>query len=136
MRKATTTSVDRTRTLEELEDARWGEPEYDSYVVRTCHALRRKPLGTLTDEELRVGVGQRVGLGYLVPIAVERLRPNPLTAADHYEGDLLRSVLDVPSPFWAEHPDVREELTSIVREALTLVAGSGDEAWIRRWQIG
>jgi hypothetical protein len=35
-------------SLEQLDGRRWGEPEFDSYVVRTCHALRRKPIGKLT----------------------------------------------------------------------------------------
>lgn len=69
------------RTLEELDGERWGEPTFDSYVVRTCHALRRKPLNTLTDEELRLAVGQGIGLEWLVPLMLQRLAENPLMNA-------------------------------------------------------
>ncbi len=106
------------RTLEELDGERWGEPAFGSYVVRTCHALRRKPLKTLTDEELRLAVGQGIGLEWLVPLMLQRLAENPFLAGDYYEGDLLASLALVPSSYWAEHPAEKTVLeTKIVAAA-------------------
>ncbi len=34
--------VDLNNTLEQLDKQDWGEPEYDSYLVKTCHQLRKK----------------------------------------------------------------------------------------------
>lgn len=36
--------VDLTRSLENLESDYWGAPDGESYLIRACHALRRKPL--------------------------------------------------------------------------------------------
>ena len=41
-------------TLDELDPPGWGPPEYDSYLVRTCHELRKKPLSQFTVEDLRI----------------------------------------------------------------------------------
>jgi hypothetical protein len=127
-------SIDLTRTLDQLEGCEWGEPNHDSYVVSTCHALRRKPLAALTDEEVRAGIGQSIGLPYLVPLAFKRLEADPLPAASLYDGDLLRSVLDVPSAFWSEHPDLRDQFRSVVRWAVALGADLGGTAWVRSRQ--
>ncbi|MER8451687.1 contact-dependent growth inhibition system immunity protein [Mesorhizobium sp. M0296] len=108
------------RTLEELDGERWGEPTFDSYVVRTCHALRRKPLNTLTDEELRLAVGQGIGLEWLVPLMLQRLAENPFRAGDFFEGDLLASLARVPSSYWTEHPAEKTVLaTEIMTAALS-----------------
>lgn len=108
------------RTLEELDGERWGEPSFDSYVVRTCHALRRKPLKTLTDEELRLAVGQGMGLEWLVPLMLQRLAQDPFRAGDFFEGDLLASLARVPSSYWTEHPAEKSILaTEVVAAALS-----------------
>jgi hypothetical protein len=45
-------------------------------------------------------IGQSIGLRWLVPLALEMLKQNPLAEADLYPGDLLNSVLAVESDFW------------------------------------
>src|ERR1700722_18461483 len=61
---------ERDRTLEQLEVEKWGRPPFPSNVVTTCHAMRCKPLRDLTDEELRLAIGQKMGLRFLMPLAV------------------------------------------------------------------
>jgi hypothetical protein len=56
-------------------------------------AMRRKPLRDLTDEELRLAISQKMGLRFLMPLAVERLEADPLVTGDMYEGALLGVVL-------------------------------------------
>ena len=97
-------------TLEELDGERWGEPTFNSYVVTTCHAVRRKPLRTLTPEELRLVIGQAIGLPWLVPLALALLREDPLRCASLYHGDLLSSVVRIPAAHWAEHPYEKAQL--------------------------
>ncbi|HSI41188.1 MAG TPA: contact-dependent growth inhibition system immunity protein [Xanthobacteraceae bacterium] len=108
------------RTLEELDGGSWGEPTFESYVVRTCHALRRKPLKSLTDEEMRLAVGQGIGLEWLVPLMLQRLAEDPFRAGDFFEGDLLASLARVPSSYWTEHPAEKTVLaTEIMTAALS-----------------
>lgn len=56
--------MDDTKTLEVLERQIWGDPEFNSHLVRTCHQLRKIPLKDLTPENLRMLIGQQIGLTY------------------------------------------------------------------------
>jgi hypothetical protein len=75
--------ADRSKSLQELEGKDWGEPEFQSHLVRTIHRLRRKPLDQFTTEDLRIMIEQGIGLEF-----------------DFYAGDLLAAVTktekDVP----------------------------------------
>lgn len=107
-------SFDRSSTIESLEREVWGPPEYDSHLVTECHRLRKVPLCNFTVENLRIMIGQGIGLPYLVPLALERLEEDPWVAGEHYEGDLFMNVLRVPSEFWGTRPDLLGRLTGVV----------------------
>lgn len=108
-------------TLEQIEQDSWGSaPEDASRLVRTAHELRRKPIGALTVEDLRLLISQQIGLDVLVPRAIAQLRQDPLLEGDFYPGDLLVAVLKVPSSYWHQHTgllDVMREVTRSVEEA-------------------
>ncbi|MET9482692.1 contact-dependent growth inhibition system immunity protein [Streptomyces sp. NPDC006638] len=110
-----TGAIDRSRSLEELERDRWGEPPADaSRLIATVHALRSRPVETLTVEDLRLLIGQDVGLPVLLPLAVEVLRENPLAEGDMYEGDLLSGVLTRSPAVWGAHPELARQLNVAV----------------------
>jgi hypothetical protein len=96
---------DPNKTLDQLDPPAWGEPEYDSYLVTTCHRLRRQPLDEFSVEDLRIMIGQGISLPWLIPLAVEALEAEPLAAGDFYPGDLLAAVLRVPSEYWSTAPE-------------------------------
>lgn len=109
-----------SRSLEEIEGRRWGPPDRDATrLAAEVHRLRTVPVADLTVEDLRLLIGQQVGLSVLVPLAVEELEGDPLAEGDYYPGDLLASVLRLPASFWADHPP-------LARRVRVLVAGLGD----------
>lgn len=59
-------------------------------------------------------IGQSISLNYLMPLAIEHLRHDPLVAGDFYPGDLLDAVLRVESGFWHEQPHSRRAVQEIV----------------------
>jgi CDI immunity proteins len=65
------------RTLEQLEGQTGPKPDFDSHVVETCHRLRTKPLEDFTVEDLRIMIGQEIGLVHLLPLAIEILNDDP-----------------------------------------------------------
>jgi hypothetical protein len=115
------------KTLEDLDGEIWGEPNYNSSLVTTCYRLRRVPLRDFTVEDLRLMIGQEIGLEYLIPIALARLEKMPFAEGDFYPGDLLSNVMDVNRGFWKQHPKLRQKLKSIVERAINQLNALDDE---------
>ncbi|WP_336518008.1 contact-dependent growth inhibition system immunity protein [Pollutibacter soli] len=103
-----------TKTLENLEKDYWGEPGYDSNLVITCHKLRKKPLDEFSIGDLRIMIGQNIGLKFLIPIAIDELRKNILAEGDFYPGDLLQAVLHSEADFWKDNRDYFIEMRKLV----------------------
>jgi hypothetical protein len=98
-------------TIEELESDYWSRPpEGSSNLVLKCHSLRKKRIADFSIEDLRLMVGQKIGLKYLIPMALTYLRGNPFAEGDFYEGDLLENVLKVDGNFWIDNPQFKSEL--------------------------
>jgi hypothetical protein len=105
-----------TKTLETLEKDIWGEPEYESYLVTTCHRLRKKQLKDFDIEDLRIMIAQRVGLKFLVPLAIDRLKENILAEGDFYEGDLLKAVLTSDTNYWKKYKEYWEKTIDLFND--------------------
>ncbi|MEM7327886.1 MAG: contact-dependent growth inhibition system immunity protein [Pseudomonadota bacterium] len=84
--------VNLEKTLQELERSDWGEPTFDSHLVRTIHHIRRVPLKDWTPEDFRIAIGQKMSLPILIPLALNLLENEPLVRGDYYDGDLLVQV--------------------------------------------
>jgi hypothetical protein len=97
-----------------------GEPTYHSSLVIECHRLRKVPLKEFTTGNLRIMIGQKISLEYLLPLALEELGKDPFARGDFYRGDLLENVLKVPDEFWKRHPHLYWNLTEIIGEIETL----------------
>ncbi|WP_328498887.1 contact-dependent growth inhibition system immunity protein [Streptomyces sp. NBC_00414] len=115
-----TQRVGRARSLEEIEHDRWPSPVDATRLIATVHALRRRPIGELTAEDMRLLIGQDVGLACLLPLALEVLRDDPMAEGDMYEGDLLSAVLTRSPAVWKEWPELGRDLVVIVSELTDL----------------
>ncbi|MEU5128642.1 contact-dependent growth inhibition system immunity protein [Streptomyces mobaraensis] len=109
--------VNRDRSLEELERDRWAAPSGgETRLTAAVRELRRKPIGSLTVEDMRLLIRQDVGLAYLLPLAVGVLRVDPLAEGDMYEGDLLAAVLTRSADVWKEAPELGREVRMILSD--------------------
>ena len=109
--------INKTKSLQQLEEHDWGEPTFESHLVQTCQRLRRKPLADFTAVDLRIMIGQAIGLPYLVPLALEKLEADSFSEGDFYAGDLLAAVLRVDDSFWTAHPELELQTKAIARRA-------------------
>jgi len=120
-------------TLNQLE-GRWPDPpEYPSHLVEMCHKLRRKPLKDFTVEDLRIMIGQNIGLKYLVPLAVDRLEAEPLVEGDYYPGDLLKSVLSVEAAFWKTHAELHRRVAHSAGRAMRWAKEQDEDQDLGKW---
>ncbi len=129
-------------SLEELEGDVWGEPEFFSSLVLRCHELRKKPFNEFVPSDLRILIGQQIGLTYLMPLALHVLEWEPLLDAEYYQGDLLSNLVQIdPSNFQA-HPEWLERSIPIVVRALSALGNDemdlakGFNAFLRRFEDG
>ncbi|MEU8332464.1 contact-dependent growth inhibition system immunity protein [Micromonospora sp. NPDC048839] len=109
-------------TIEQLERDVWTDlgPEATS-LIRRCTELRRTPLTEFTVEDLRIMLGQEIGVPALLPLAVPVLLNDPLVEGDCYPGDLLANVLRLPDTAWSDLRPERERLETVLAE---LIAGT------------
>ena len=111
-----TNPLDLSKSLDELEGTWPADSTRPTHLSSRCHALHKLPLSQFTLEDLRIMIGQEIGLQFLVPLALDRLESNPLAEGDFYPGDLLASVLQVEPSFWREWPRLRVEVTDILKQ--------------------
>ena len=125
------TDASKLRTLQDLEDSDWGDPASgETPLIQKCLTLRRKPIADFSIEDLRLAIGQKMGLTVLIPLAMQHLLRNPLSEGDFYPGDLLQSVLRVPFETWTETEALRvswAHLPSIARGFLDYAKGMDDD---------
>ena len=113
-----------TKSLTELDGKKWPPPAIESNLVSTIHQLRDKPVGEFTIEDLRITIGQNIGLHYLVPLAIQELEQDPLAEGDMYPGDLLVAMLRVRSEYWVAHPGEADAVATIAARALEMTDDS------------
>ena len=113
----------RERTLADLEGRDTPKPKEKTYLLQTTYRLRQVPLREFSAEDLRIMIGQNIGLQYLVPLAIERLGRRSLTHGDFFPGDLLAATLRADQKFWRDHPQWRTQLQEIAQRAIASLRG-------------
>ena len=114
----------RQYTLTELEELDWGPPTFNSWLVQTAHRLRKVPLKDLGAGDLRLLIGQRIGLPYLVPVALDLLATDPLIEGSYDPGDLLNAIIGIPPDFWVTYSKMASHALAIARAALDAIDAS------------
>lgn len=92
-------------------------------LVERCKIALDTRLRDFSKEQIRLLIGQEIGLEYLIPKALAILTEEPMVGVTHYPGDLLSVCLRVKEDFWAVEPQLRQQLLAQV-ENLDL---SGDD---------
>lgn len=115
-----------TKSIEQLEQSFWAEPELDTYVVRTTHAARKKPLCDLSAEEIRLLIGQKIGLQYVIPLALPLIENNPLVEVAFFEGDLLSELLRLSAEDWNANPEELQRFQNLIAHHRTMLLACKD----------
>jgi hypothetical protein len=106
----------RQKSIENLEKDFWGHPPNDSTpLVDKVHKLRTIQIEKLEPKDIRLLIGQRVGLRFLIPIALDILSDDIFIDTDFYNGDLLQNVMKVDNDFWTENKELKEQLDDLLK---------------------
>lgn len=114
--------INSSKSLAELIGSSLEESDNTSRLTSACLALYHKPLKDFTVENLRLMIGQGVGVDFLIPEAISLLHANPFVEGDYYPGDLLSAVLSVPETFWLRHESLYQQVSEIVGGLPSLLA--------------
>jgi hypothetical protein len=114
-------NFDLNKSLDELEGLSFNESEVQSNLIIKCQSLRKTKLKDYTIGDLRLMIGQQIGLEYLVPLALETLAINPFVEGDLYNGDLLEKVLRIDKQFWNQNEDLLFELNEIISDVKSTI---------------
>ncbi|MBI4941662.1 MAG: hypothetical protein HY830_13025 [Actinobacteria bacterium] len=103
-------------TLEQLEGRRFPPVEGETtYLVGRCTELMTTmDIDAFTVEDLRILLGQQLGVFHLLPRAVAVLLDDPLAEGDFYPGDLLTAVMRLTADHWHAYPSHRTALVERV----------------------
>ena len=115
-----------TKSIKKLEKDIWKNPsEFPTDLIEKCYHYRKISIAELTNEQLRLLISQKIGIEYLIGIALEKLKRNILTECDFYEGDLLVAVSNLPTEFWTENKtefltfkNIMEQNSEIIKNEL------------------
>jgi hypothetical protein len=107
----------RYKSLETLENQSWGDSlNAPTNLVRRCIELTKIPIADFSLSDLRIMIGQQIGLPFLVPLALEKLQGDIFIEADFYEGDLLSNILNVDTSFWNDNENYWTQLNNLIRD--------------------
>ena len=107
--------IDLSKSLEEIENGYWREPEYLSSLVINCHKNRQIPLKELTPDQIRLLLGQNIGTKYLLPLALNILKENPYIDCTYYPCDLLLLIAErIDIKYWIEDIKLYNEFNMII----------------------
>lgn len=106
------------KSIEELEDDYWiTPPSFPTELVKSVFFLRKKPLVEFDSNDLRILISQNVGLKYLIPQAIDRLKENILEEALYYPGDLLLTLLNLDSAYWSEKEFEKKQFVTLIEKS-------------------
>jgi hypothetical protein len=116
----------RYKSLQNLEK-RLGDDStaWPSYLVKRSSELIKTPLNEFTTEDLRLMIGQEIGLPYLVPLAIEKLTENLFAEGDYYPGDLLAMLLKIKPAFWRENQQLYSAVSALTASRLDEIRKAG-----------
>jgi hypothetical protein len=107
----------RQKSLENLERDVWRFPPKDTTpLVERVYKLRTIQIENLEPSDLRFLIRQKIGLKYLIPIALDVLQNNIFIETEFYNGDLLQSLLLVDEEFWEDNNTHKEDLDNLLSQ--------------------
>jgi hypothetical protein len=106
----------RQKSIENLEKDIWGKaPKNATPLVEKVHRLRTIQIEQLELKDIRLLIGQRVGLKFLIPVALDILRDDLFIDTDFYSGDLLQNVMQIDIDFWDNYKDLKAQLDDLLK---------------------
>lgn len=109
------------KSIEELENDYWKEPEFKSGLTMMCYEARKKKINELSDEEIGTLIRQKIGLKYLLPLAVKKIEKYTTILNDFYMSDFLDTLLRLDNEEWVNNSEDKEKLITILYDSINVL---------------
>ena len=120
------------KTIKQLMQLDLNSNSWDSGLIKKVEKYINQPLKSLDIEALRLLIGQNIGLEYLIPLAIDKLKENVLAEGDLYAGDLFKNVLDCNKQFWIQHKDYYQIVVDLYIDNISVFESDNAYRQIRK----
>lgn len=111
--------IDFDKSLEELTGLIEGDPsDAPTPLIGWIRRSWKKPLSSLTDEEIGRLISQRCGIPYVLDVVWIKLRRDPLFEGSYFPGDVLSNLMRWEKENWKDRPEYEAELKSLYERAI------------------
>jgi hypothetical protein len=118
--------MDESKSIEELENDYWSTTEFPTPLVEKCYTCRTIPINELSVEQIRLLLGQKIGIKFLLHKAIQFLQEDILSEGDFYPGDLLVCVLCLDLNDWKDNAKLRTQFERLLSEKESEIIASDD----------
>lgn len=103
---------------------------------RDAHAspIAAHPLASVTRADLLVALVNGWCLAAVVPMSLDLVEADPLATAGHFNGDLLRGLMEVPGGFWGRNARLYDRYRLALRAAAARRRQLPPERRLEFWQ--
>lgn len=111
-----------SKSIEELENHPWQiHGEYPTQLIKNCAKYRKIPIHSLTIEQLRLLISQRIGTQHILDTAINKLKLDMLSEGDLYKGDLLVALSNISTEIGKENKKEFQLLLKLVKSAEKMI---------------
>lgn len=108
-----------SKSIEELENDYWEEPEFKSGLTMICYRARKKQINELNEDEICTLIRQNIGLKYLLPVAVKKFEEYMNNINDFYLSSLLDTLLNLDNNQWINNKEQKEKFVRDLYDSLS-----------------
>jgi hypothetical protein len=124
--------MDESKSIEHLENDYWPSTDFPTPLVEKCYRYRKIPVKDLSIEQIRLLLGQKIGVRYLLNKAIKFLQEDILSEGDFFPGDLLMSVLRLDTDDWKDNAELQRELDKLLASNESEILTSDDKKIIKQ----
>ncbi len=118
--------VDLALSLNTLLGQKKDSGPYPTPLAERCNEALDLPLKDLNWKQIRMLIGQDIGLVYLMPWAIDCLKKRPLCCVEFYPGDLMVACLQIKREYWADNLGQWHELSSVLGDLDSAMTSIGE----------
>lgn len=124
--------MDESKSIEQLENDYWPSTDFPTPLVEKCYRYRKIPVQDLSIEQIRLLLGQKIGVRHLLNKAIKVLKEDILSEGDFFPGDLLISVLRLENSDWKGNAQLQTEFNKLLELKKSEIIAGDDKDILRQ----